>query len=112
MLPSVTVAFPLFTVKVTAWLAVPAVLVAVKVMAKVPACAGLPLSTPVAELKATPVGKAPLSVIVGVGEPVAVTVKEPGTPTVNVVLLALVIAGGMGVAVPVPPKDTVSGADV
>ena len=38
-------------------------------------------------------GSAPLSLKVGVGLPVAVTVKEPAVPTVNVVLLALVMAG-------------------
>jgi hypothetical protein len=43
--------------------------------------------------KVTPVGSVPTSVIVGVGKPVAVTVKEPGVPVANVVLLALVMAG-------------------
>jgi hypothetical protein len=43
----------------------------------------------------TPPGSAPVSVKVGVGVPVAVTVKLPAVPTVNVVLLALVIAGGV-----------------
>jgi hypothetical protein len=41
----------------------------------------------------TPLGSAPVSVSVGVGDPVVVTVKLPAVPTVNVVLLALVIAG-------------------
>jgi non-ribosomal peptide synthetase component E (peptide arylation enzyme) len=50
-------------------------------------------------VKVTPLGNAPVSVIDGVGLPVAVTVKLPTVPTVKAVLLALVIAG----AVPVPP---------
>ena len=47
-----------------------------------------PLSTNV-----TPVGRVPVSVGAGVGNPVVVTVKVPDVPTVNVVLPALVIAG-------------------
>src|SRR5437879_5686934 len=41
----------------------------------------------------TPLGRAPDSVKVGAGKPVAVTVKEPAVPTVKVVLSALVMAG-------------------
>ena len=41
----------------------------------------------------TPVGRVPVSVSVGVGIPVVVTVKLPAVPTVKVVLVALVIAG-------------------
>jgi hypothetical protein len=41
----------------------------------------------------TPLGSAPVSVIAGIGVPVEVTVKLPVEPTINVVLLALVIAG-------------------
>jgi hypothetical protein len=44
-------------------------------------------------LKVTPLGRAPVSVKVGVGKPVAVTVNDPAVPTTNVVLLALVIFG-------------------
>ena len=55
--------------------------------------AGVPLSTPVDPLNETPVGSAPLPPRVGVGKPVAVTVKVPAFPTANVVLLALVIVG-------------------
>jgi hypothetical protein len=54
--------------------------------------AGVPLSTP-AELNVTPLGNAPVSVKVGTGGPVAVTVNEPAVPTLNVVLFALVIVG-------------------
>jgi hypothetical protein len=43
----------------------------------------------------TPLGSAPVSVKDGVGAPVAITVKLPAVPTVNVVLAALVIAGGV-----------------
>ena len=60
-------------------------------MPPVPA-AGVPLSKP-ADDKVTPLGR-PLVENVGAGKPVAVTVNEPAEPTVNVVLAALVIAGG------------------
>ena len=46
-----------------------------------------PLSTNV-----TPLGSVPVAVRDGVGVPVVVTVKLPAAPTVNVVLVALVIA--------------------
>ena len=53
--------------------------------------AGVPLNTlPVSE---TPAGNVPVFVIVGAGKPVATTVNDPAVPLVNVVLLALVIAG-------------------
>jgi len=52
----------------------------------------VPLSTPALE-SVTPLGSAPLSLNVGAGEPVAVTVNDPAIPTTNVVLLALVMAG-------------------
>ena len=44
-------------------------------------------------LNVTPLGRAPVSVIVGAGTPVVVTVNVPALPTVNVVLFALVIEG-------------------
>jgi hypothetical protein len=74
---------------------VPTPLLAVKVMSYVAAvpAAGVPLNTYVDALNETPVGSAPVSVILGVGIPVAVTGNDPATPTVNVVLLALVNAG-------------------
>ena len=59
----------------------------------VPLTVGVPLNTPVAAVNVTPFGNAPDSDSVGVGKPVAVTVKDPRDPTVNVVLLALVMAG-------------------
>lgn len=49
----------------------------------------MPLST-----KFTPVGRAPVFVSPANGFPVVVTVNVPFVPTVNVALLALVIAGG------------------
>jgi hypothetical protein len=55
--------------------------------------AGVPLNTPVDALKVTPVGNAPDSLRVAAGNPLAVTVKLPALPTVNVALLTLVIAG-------------------
>jgi hypothetical protein len=54
---------------------------------------GIPLSTPVVVLNVTPLGKAPVALNVGAGNPVAVTVNEPEAPTMNVVLFALVIDG-------------------
>jgi len=53
----------------------------------------VPLSTPVVALKVTPLGSVPVSLRVGVGKPVAVTGNDPAVPTVNAVLLALVMAG-------------------
>jgi len=44
-------------------------------------------------LNVTPAGSEPVSLSVGAGVPVAVTVNVPAVPTVNVVLLALVIDG-------------------
>jgi hypothetical protein len=84
-----------FTVRVKFWVAFePMPLVAVIVIGYEPpvAAAGVPLSTP-AELSVTPLGNAPVSVKVGAGNPVAVTVNEPAVPTVKVVFAALVMAG-------------------
>jgi len=55
---------------------------------------GVPESTPVVVLKLTPPGSVPVMLNVGAGKPVASTVKLPAVPTTNVVLLALVMAGG------------------
>jgi hypothetical protein len=62
-------------------------------MGKFPVRVAVPLSTP-AELSVTPLG-APVWVNVGAGNPVAVTVKEPGVLAINDVLLGLVIAGAL-----------------
>src|SRR5205807_10418090 len=67
--------------------------------------AGVPASVPVPfplSVNVTPLGKAPVLLSVGVGDPVAVTVNSPAAPTVNVVLLALVIAGATGPVVRIP----------
>ena len=56
----------------------------------------MPLSVAVPFLlsvNVTPLGRAPLSLSVGVGKPVVVTVNVPATPVVNVVAAALVMAG-------------------
>jgi hypothetical protein len=53
----------------------------------------VPLKTPVDALNVTPAGNVPDSLRVAAGYPLAVTVKLPALPTVNVALLALVIAG-------------------
>jgi hypothetical protein len=45
-------------------------------------------------LRVTPLGRVPVSLKVGAGNPVAVTEKDPALPTVKVVLLVLVMAGG------------------
>jgi hypothetical protein len=82
------------TVSVKLWTAfVPTPLFAVKVIGYVPAVpdAGMPLRTPA--LQVTPLGNVPDSLIAGAGNPVAVTLNVPDEPTVNVVLMALVIAG-------------------
>jgi hypothetical protein len=63
-------------------------------MGKAPLAVGVPLRTPVAELKVTPEGMLPDSESVGAGEPVAMTLNEPRVPTVSVVLFALVMAAG------------------
>ena len=63
-------------------------------MPDVPA-AGVPQRIPVAGVKVTPVGSGPVSLSVGAGVPVAVTVNDPAALTANVVLVALVIAAGV-----------------
>ena len=70
--------------------------VAVKVIVNVPPALGIPLRVPEPlplSTKVTPMGSAPDSVMPGKGDPVAVTVKNPGEPTANVALFALVMAG-------------------
>src|SRR4029450_1417515 len=60
----------------------------------------LPLST-----KFTPEGSVPLAAIAGVGLPMAVIVKVPNVPTVNVVVFALV---NVGAPLTVSVKDCVA----
>jgi len=88
-----------FTVRVKLCAAgVPTPLLAVKLrgyMAAVPD-AGVPLNVPVPlplSTKVTPLGSAPVSVRADTGKPVVITVNEEDVPTVNVVLLALVMTG-------------------
>ena len=70
-------------------------LVAVMTKAKIPLTVGVPDRTP-AVLSVTPVGKEPeVTENVGAGVPVAVTVNVPTVPSVKVVALAEVIAGGL-----------------
>jgi hypothetical protein len=92
-----------FTVSVKLCEAVPAVLVAVNVMgyaAPLPV-GGVPESVADGLSNVSQLGRVFVVWIVGVGLPVAVTVKLPGVPTVNVVPFSLVIVGA--VFVPPPP---------
>jgi hypothetical protein len=66
---------------------------AVNVIGKLPLAVGVPLKIPLAVSNATPPGNAPVSLNVGAGDPVTVTVNVPALPTKNVVLFKLVIAG-------------------
>jgi hypothetical protein len=85
-----------FTVRVKLWEAgEPTPLLAVKVIGKVPLAVGVPASTPVPGVKVTPPGRDPVSARVGVGDPVAVTVKVPAVPLVKVVWLTEVMAGAV-----------------
>jgi hypothetical protein len=93
---ALVIAGPSSTVRVKPWLACcPTLLEAVNVKLYVPPVPtiGVPLKTPVDASKVTPVGNAPDSLSVGTGEPLAVTRKLPALPTLNPMLLALVIAG-------------------
>ena len=99
------------TVRVKAWVpGLPMPLVAVKVMGKVPAWVGVPVSLP--PVKLTPVGRVPDSVMVGVGVPLAVGVKLLAAPSVKLALSAEVMAAkllpaGPGMAVQVYPFGSV-----
>ena len=61
---------------------------------------GFPLKTP-DELNDRPIGRAPVSINVGAGEPAAVTVKLPVTFAVNAALFALVMTGAPEIVTPV-----------
>src|SRR5260370_409284 len=66
-------------------------------MTNVPDAVGVPLSVPVPLpllRNVTPAGKVPLSVMLGVGDPLVVTLNVPAAPTWNVTAVALVIVGG------------------
>src|SRR5260370_110363 len=67
-------------------------------MANVPDAVGVPLSVPVPlplSRNVTPAGKVPLSVMLGVGDPLVVTLNVPAAPTWNVTAFALVNAGAL-----------------
>src|SRR5262249_6054828 len=96
---ALVIASPGLTVSVKVWVALGVTaLRAVEESVEVPPlpAAGLPLSFAVPSplsTNVTPDGKLPLSVSVGVGNPVVVTVKLPVTCSVKAVALALVIFG-------------------
>jgi hypothetical protein len=83
-------------VSVKGWVAaLPTPLLAIIVMEYIPCVSGpgVPPSTPLTAPNEIPAGSAPVSLKVGDGKPVAVTLNVPGLPTVKLVLFALVIAG-------------------
>jgi hypothetical protein len=91
----VVVVLAFCTIRVKAWSFDPEVLLALMVIGYVPTVpvAGVPLKTP-AVLRVTPVGSVPVvTVNVGTGEPVAITLKLPAMPAVKVVVFRLVIMG-------------------
>ena len=91
------------TFSVKAWVAGDSIpLVAVSVIGKLPACVGVPESTP--PLNVTPLGSVPDSVMTGVGDPLAVGVNVPAAPSVKVVDDADVNAAG---ALPLGPGTAV-----
>jgi hypothetical protein len=67
---------------------------AVNVIGYRPLTVGVPERIPVVPLNVTPFGSVPLTLPVGAGVPVAIAVNDPGAPSVNTALFALVIAGG------------------
>ena len=94
---AVTVGVFGLTIKAKFCVLLPAPLVAVKLMLKVPLVAGIPATVAVPLLlavKETPPGRAPASVMVGVGNPVEFTVNVLALPTRNDAPAALVNAGG------------------
>jgi hypothetical protein len=98
------------TVRVKFWVALGEIpLVAVKVRGYEPVVpeAGVPFKVAVLLVKVTPPGSDPLEVIVGVGLPVAVTVKEQTAPTNIVVWLELVMVGALPELLTVKVADSV-----
>ena len=69
------------TLNVKLWVAVPREFVAFNVTRVTPAAVGEPVTAPVVELSERPEGKVPVTLKVGAGYPVAVTVKVLDTPT-------------------------------
>ena len=71
-------------------------LAAENVLVKTPFAVGVPASVPVPlwlSVNVTPAGKVPVRVIVGIGKPLVVTVKDNGVPFGTVMLAALVNNG-------------------
>jgi hypothetical protein len=71
--------------------------VAVKVSGYVPPdpAAGVPVRTPVAGVNVTPAGSVPVTLNVGAGVPVAVTLNVDAVPTAKIVLVGLVMTGAV-----------------
>jgi hypothetical protein len=86
-----------FTFSVKLWTAFePTPFAAVKVMLKAPFVVGVPLRVAVPSplsWKVTPFGNEPFSLMLGVGNPVVVTVNVPGAPKLKFALFALVMVG-------------------
>jgi hypothetical protein len=84
-------------------------IVKVPAVVAVPAIVAVPLPR---SIKLTPAGKLPVSLKLGVGVPLVMTVNDPAMPAVNVALLPLVICGGVPttfndavlLTAPVPPS--------
>jgi hypothetical protein len=81
-------------------------LAAVTVKMKVPAVVGVPDRTPAGD-RVTPEGRAPATVKVGAGVPVAMIWKLPFEPSRKVVEAAETIDGAFGVLPPVPQTSPV-----
>ena len=84
------------TSRVNCWVSLPTELVAVSWNVVLPLLVGVPPSVAVPSPLSTrviPAGSAPCTVIDGPGNPVVVTVKEPGSPTSNVAEPSLVMRG-------------------
>src|SRR3954464_10634396 len=87
------------TLSVKFWVASgPELLLARKIIVNVPTVPPVadPLRIPDAGSKVIPPGSAPVSLNVGVGDPVAVILKELAVPATNVALAGLLIAGATG----------------
>ena len=76
------------------WLEAPEALLATKLITKTPPLVGIPASVPVPlwlSINVRPEGSVPAGVMLGTGEPVAVTVNTPFAVVANVALFALEI---------------------
>ncbi len=106
-------AVPALTIRVKLWTSfggLPFEAVNVSPYTPFVAAAGVPARVPVPlplSMYVTPVGSAPDSPIEGVGTPAVVTVKEPATPTVKVVVDGLVMVGAVA-ALATPGRSAAS----